>query len=334
MRELNIAYRVSGGRSFFERSEIRDLAAYLRLLTNPDDDAAFLRVINLPRREIGPATLEALARYAGSRQRSLFEAARGIGLAGGVGERSGRRLAVFVDWAKSLAQRAESTPARELVALLITDIDYREWLRDTAANPRAARKRIENIDEFLGWLGHVQDKTDDTPRGLDEVVRRLGLMDFLGQNEKDVDNQVHLLTLHAAKGLEFDHVYLAGMEEGLLPHHACLDDARLEEERRLLYVGMTRARKTLSLSFARTRRRGGEQADSTPSRFLQELPQDEIDWPQHGAGNNSKADSAPKPEPGRQPARHARPSRRGRLSRVRIDVFSTNAYPEYRNKRP
>jgi ATP-dependent DNA helicase Rep len=290
MRERNIPYRVSGGRSFFERSEIRDLAAYLKLLTNPDDDAAFLRVVNLPRRELGPATLEALGRYAGSRHLSLFDAARGIELAGGVGERAGRRLGEFVDWASGLAREGESMPAKAFVVQLIEDIDYRDWLRDTAADTRAARKRLENVDEFLGWLGHMEENSDGTPRGLDEVVRRLSLMDFANQSEKDIENQVHLLTLHAAKGLEFDHVFLAGMEEGMLPHHACQEDDKLEEERRLLYVGITRARKTLSLSYARQRRRGGENTDSTPSRFLEELPADEIEWPNSGK-RNPKADA-------------------------------------------
>jgi len=291
MRERNMAYRVSGGRSFFERSEIRDLAAYLKLLTNTDDDAAFLRVVNLPRRELGPATLETLARYAGQRQRSLFDAARGIGLTGGINDRAGHRLEQFVDWATNLAEMGESMPARDLVVQLISDIGYRDWLRDTAANKSTARKRLENVDEFLSWLGRMDENSDGTPRGLDEVVRRLSLMDFASQSEKDIENQVHLLTLHAAKGLEFDHVYLAGMEEGLLPHHACQDDDKIEEERRLLYVGITRARKTLGLSYARQRRRGGEMSDSTPSRFLEELPKDEIDWPQAAGPRDAKAEA-------------------------------------------
>lgn len=291
MRERNIPYRVSGGRSFFERSEIRDLVAYLRLLVNPDDDAAFLRVVNLPRREIGPSTLEALGRYAGARHISLFDAARGIGVAGGVSERAGRRLAEFVDWARDLARLGESESARDLVATLITDIGYRDWLRETAANVRAARKRLENIDEFLAWLGQRDENSDGTPCGLDEVVRRLGLMDFAGQSDKDSENQVQLLTLHAAKGLEFDHVYLAGLEEGLLPHHACMEDDKIEEERRLLYVGITRARRTLALSYARSRRRAGENVDSTPSRFLEELPQDELDWSGDGRKKAPRADT-------------------------------------------
>jgi len=291
MRERNIPYRVSGGRSFFERSEIRDLVAYLRLMVNPDDDAAFLRVVNLPRREIGPSTLEALGRYAGARHISLFDAARGIGLAGGVGERSGRLLAEFVDWARDLAVQSESAPARELVVTLIADIGYRDWLRDTAANVRAARKRLENVDEFLGWLGRLDENSDGTPRGLDDVVRRLGLMDFAEQSEKDSENQVQLLTLHAAKGLEFDHVYLSGLEEGLLPHHACMDDDKIEEERRLLYVGITRARQSLALSYARSRRRAGENVDTTPSRFLEELPQDELEWSGDSRKQSQKADA-------------------------------------------
>ena len=291
LRERNVPYRVSGGRSFFERSEIRDLVTYLKLLVNPDDDAAFLRIINLPRRELGPATLEALARYAGTRHISLFDAARGVGLAGGVGERPGRRLAEFVDWAKQLAMAGESTPPRELVNQLMVDIDYRDWLRDTSANTRAAKKRLENLDEFLSWLGHIGEADDGTPTPLADVVRRLSLLDFANQSEKDIENQVHLLTLHAAKGLEFDHVYLAGMEEGLLPHHACLDDERIEEERRLLYVGITRARKSLALTYARKRRRGGEESDTTPSRFLDELPREEIDWPAT-TGQRDKAAAA------------------------------------------
>ena len=289
LRERQIPYRVSGGRSFFERSEIRDLAAYLKLMVNPDDDAAFLRVVNLPRREIGPATLEAPARYAGGRHISLFDSARGIGLAGGVGERSGRLLAEFVDWARGLAIDSESTPPRELVTQLINDIDYRNWLRETSANTRAARKRLENLDEFLGWLGTLNENSDGTPASLADVVRRLSLMDFANQSEKDVENQVHLLTLHAAKGLEFDHVFLVGLEEGLLPHHACMDEEKIEEERRLLYVGITRARKSLALSYARQRRRGGENIDSLPSRFLEELPKDEIDWPTGSPGKSSRA---------------------------------------------
>lgn len=284
LRERGIPYRVSGGRSFFERSEIRDLVTYFKLMVNPDDDAAFLRIINLPRREIGPATLEALGRYAGSRHISLVDAARGIGLAGGVSERAGRRLAEFVDWLRGLSLDSQGMSPRELANQLIMDIDYRNWLRETSANTKVARKRIENLDDFLGWLERMDDSNDGQPTGLEDIVRKLSLLDFANQSEKEGDHEVHLLTLHAAKGLEFDHVYLAGLEEGMLPHHACMDEDRIEEERRLLYVGITRARKSLALTYARKRRRGGEESQTTPSRFLDELPADELEWPSSTGG--------------------------------------------------
>src|SRR5699024_1676642 len=254
LRERGVAYRVSGGRSFFDYSEIRDLAAYLKLLANPDDDAAFLRVINLPRREIGPATLETLGLYAGERHLSLFDAARGIGLSGHINARAGNRLAEFVDWASDTAMRGESEPAHELVETLLTDIDYRDWLRDTASNTRAAQRRLDNVAEFIDWIARVDERQDGTTAGLDEIVRKLSLMDFAARSDDGDDDEVHLLTLHAVKGLEFDHVWLVGLEEGLLPHHACIDDDKIEEERRLLYVGITRARKGLALTYARRRR--------------------------------------------------------------------------------
>lgn len=291
LRERNIAYRVSGGRSFFDQSEIRDLVAYLRLLVNGDDDAAFLRVVNLPRREIGPATLETLGRYASSRHRGLLACARSIGLAGGMGERSGRRLEEFAEWVVDTAERAESTPARQLVTELISDIEYRDWLRETATNSKSAQKKLTNIDEFLGWLGHLDSQSDGEACSLEKVVRRLSLLDYVNQNDTGSDNEVQLLTLHAAKGLEFDHVFLTALEEGVLPHHACIDDEeRLAEERRLCYVGITRARKTLTLTYARERRRGGEAESTTPSRFLDDLPADEIEWPQSQGKSSTKAE--------------------------------------------
>ncbi|MES1944739.1 ATP-dependent DNA helicase Rep [Salinisphaera sp. PC39] len=279
LRERGIGYRVSGGRSFFERAEVRDLVGYLRLLVNPDDDAAFLRVINLPRREIGPATLEQLGRYAGERGLSLFDAARGIGLAGRLPDRSGRRLMEFTEWAGGLMRRGESEPAGAVLRQLIADIGYRDWLRETAANPKAAQRRLENVDELEAWLARSGEDDTGKPRDLHEVVAQLGLLNILDQRDDTPDrDKVHLLTLHAAKGLEFDHVYLVGAEEGLLPHANSVADDNLEEERRLLYVGITRARKSLSLTFCRQRQRQGSAVDCAPSRFLEELPADELEW--------------------------------------------------------
>ncbi len=293
LRERSIGYRVSGGRSFFEQSEIRDLVAYLRLMVNGDDDAAFLRVVNLPRREIGPATLETLGRYAASRQLSLLACARSIGLAGGMGERSGRRLENFAEWIADTAAQGQSGPARQVANELINDIDYRNWLRESATNAKSAQRKIANVDEFLAWLGHLDSQSDGQACPLETVVRRLSLLDYASQSDTRADHQVQLLTLHAAKGLEFDHVFLTGMEEGTLPHHACSEDEdKLAEERRLCYVGITRARKTCTLTYARERRRGGQATTSTPSRFLEDLPADEIEWPQNQSSAGGKANAA------------------------------------------
>ncbi|MEQ8799598.1 MAG: UvrD-helicase domain-containing protein [Salinisphaeraceae bacterium] len=279
LRERNVAYRVSGGRSFFDRGEIRDVIAYLRLLTNPDDDAAFLRIVNLPRREIGPATLEQLGRYAGERGLPLFAAARGIGLSGRLGERSARRLGDFVEWSADLMMRSESEAPDRLVRQMLADIDYRAWLRDTAANRQQGERRAENVDEFIAWLGRHSEDDRGQPASLETLVGKLGLMDLMEREDRQDAAQVQLSTLHAAKGLEFPHVFLAGIEEGLLPHQNSLDEDNVEEERRLMYVGITRARRSLTLSYCRQRRRGRDLVDCQPSRFLEELPVDELDWP-------------------------------------------------------
>lgn len=179
-------------------------------------------------------------------------------------------------------RRGESESAAVLLRQLVADIGYRDWLRETAADPKSAQRRLENVDELEAWLAGMSAKSSEkggTPPDLQEVVTRLGLLDLIDREDETTDrNQVHLLTLHAAKGLEFDHVYLVGVEEGLLPHANSLDDDNLEEERRLLYVGITRARKSMSLSYCRRRQRHGGALDCTPSRFLEELPADELEW--------------------------------------------------------
>lgn len=279
LRERSIAYRVSGGQSFFDRSEIRDLMAYLRLLVNSDDDTAFLRIVNLPRRELGPATLEQLGRYAGERNLSLFDAAKGIGLAGALSGRAAHRLDQFVDWIQGLMMLNESEAPAQILDTLMTDISYSDWLRESTPNERQAKRKLDNVQEFAQWLQRVSEPEKNRSRTLQEVVAHLGLMDMLDKQDEGPDpNQVHLLTLHAAKGLEFDHVFLTGVEEGLLPHHNSLAEDNLEEERRLMYVGITRARKSLALSYCKQRKRQGKPVDCEPSRFLTELPPDVIEW--------------------------------------------------------
>ena len=257
--------------------------AYLRLLVNSDDDTAFLRIINLPRRELGPATLEQLGRYAGERELGLFDAAKGIGLAGRLSGRAAHRIDQFVEWIQGLMELSESEPPAQILHTLMADIDYTGWIRESTPNERQAKRKLENIQEFAQWLQRASEpekgpKVSKT-RNLQEVVAHLGLMDMLEKQEDGANlDQVNLLTLHAAKGLEFDHVFLTGVEEGLLPHHNSLAEDNLEEERRLMYVGITRARKSLMLTYCKQRRRQGKPVDCEPSRFLAELPEDVIEW--------------------------------------------------------
>ncbi len=282
LREQAIPYRISGGQSFFERTEIRDLAAYLRLLVNPDDNPAFLRVVNVPRREIGPATLEKLGHYAHTRGSSLLRAAGGVGLSEHLDSRGQARLSRFADWVEEIRQLSDSNSPDGLLRRIVDEIDYEAWLMDTSPNPRAATRRMDTVREFIEWVGRVTRPTnaEDESLGLEEVVARMSLMDILERQRDDQERDaVHLMTLHTAKGLEFPHVFLVGFEEELLPHRVSIEEDAIEEERRLAYVGLTRARNTLTLTHAARRTRFGEATECLPSRFLDELPAEHLEWP-------------------------------------------------------
>jgi len=287
LREHGIPYFLSGGTSFFARTEVKDVMAYLRLLANPDDDTAFLRIVNTPRREIGPGTLEKLAGYARERGVGLLTACGELGLSQHLGERQRERLRDLAVWLDRHACRAESQPVAA-VRGLVEAMDYEGWLRENASSLAVAERRMENVYDLLNWLdalnkGELQEKT------LGEMVNHLSLMDVLERRDEDQGgDRVHLMTLHAAKGLEFPHVFLVGMEEELLPHRASIEEETIEEERRLAYVGITRARQTLTFTLARRRKRYGEMVDSEPSRFLEELPKTEIDWDRRRKANDDE----------------------------------------------
>ena len=274
LREQKLPYELSGGTSFFDRGEVRDLVAYLRLLVNPDDDSAFLRIVNLPRRELGPVTLERLGSYAGARHLSLFSACFDVGLKAELPERGAEKLHEFAVWVSKTAERAESEPAAEVVKRMLDDIAYEGWLKGSARDLATAERKWENVQEFVAWL---EKPTGGETATLADTLARLALMDLLDRNaDAKEGDSVQLSTLHAAKGLEFPHVFLVGMEEEILPHRNSLEGESLEEERRLCYVGITRARQTLTLSYADKRRKYGEDLACVPSRFLQELPPDDL----------------------------------------------------------
>ncbi len=281
LRTQQIPYHLSGGLSFFDRTEVKDTLAYLRLVANPDDDTAFLRIVNTPRREIGAASLKALAGYAAQRQTSLLTAALELGLASHMPERSARRLHQFARWIVETSDAAEHGEAVAVARSMIDDAGYRGWLEENARDPEAAERAWDNVCELFSWLSRMAGNRGGAT--LAELITQLAILDNVDRDDRDRDQEVSLMTLHAAKGLEFDQVFLVGMEENLLPHHACQEGAALDEERRLAYVGITRARRKLTITYARTRKRFGETLDCMPSRFLEELPKDDIDWERRDA---------------------------------------------------
>ncbi len=274
LRLNRLAYRISGGQSFFERTEVKDILAYLRLVTNPDDDAAFLRIINVPRRQIGVTTLEKLGLYAKERGVSLFVASQEINLHSVLDKRAIVRLEYFASLIQEIKICAQSESPDSAVRFLTGEIHYADWLREISRDQAAADRRCENIEELISWFRRMYE---DSNLDLNDAIARMALLDMLDKDGgQDADDMINLMTLHAAKGLEFRHVYLIGFEEGLLPHQSSIDEENIEEERRLAYVGMTRAQRHLTLSHTRRRRRYGEDLSCQPSRFLAELPEEHI----------------------------------------------------------
>ena len=275
-----IPYKISGGTSFFSRSEIKDVMSYLKLLVNPDDDTSFLRVVNTPKRGIGPATLEKLGSYANMRQQSLFAASFELGLEQTLQGEKLFKLQQFTRWLVELDDQSRRGDPLEAVRKIIRDINYEDWLYETSPSGKAAEMRMKNVNTLFTWVSGMLDGDDlDEPMTLPEVVTRLTLRDMMerGEDEEDAD-QVQLMTLHASKGLEFPIVFMVGMEEGLLPHQTSIDEDNIEEERRLAYVGITRAQRELIFTQAKERRQYGEVMKPTGSRFLDELPQDDLEW--------------------------------------------------------
>ncbi len=286
LREHSINYHLSGGTSFFDYAEVKDLLSYLRLLVNPDDDRAFLRIVNTPRREIGATTLEKLAGFATRRELSLLAACFDPALETELGNRASKRLIPFAEWLTTLADQGERGDPMACIEQMVVDCQYREWIEDSAREPNEAERRLQNVDELLGWLKRMA-KQDEKDMTLSAMVNRISLLDRLDRDDDDANaDSVRLMTLHAAKGLEFPHVFMVGMEENLLPHRTSIEEDNLEEERRLAYVGITRAQQTLTLTYARKRKRAGEWQSCEPSRFLAELPGDDVQWDKPGASRD------------------------------------------------
>jgi ATP-dependent DNA helicase Rep len=285
LRENNVPYFISGSTSFFAYSEIKDILAYLRLIVNPDDDAAFLRIINTPRRELGPTTLEKLGAYAKQRQISLFTASTELGLSQSVSSKSVTRLQKFSDWLLATAERIDCEDTFTAIEQMLNDIGYEQWLRENSKTNASAERKMKNVFELISWLKRIADKGSPEPKALSDIIANIMLMDILERNqEEEANDQVSLMTLHSAKGLEFQHVFLVGMEENILPHQNTIEadeidgTSGIEEERRLAYVGITRAQRSLTFSYCTHRKKYGDVTECQPSRFLKELPKEELEW--------------------------------------------------------
>jgi ATP-dependent DNA helicase Rep len=256
--------------------------AYLRLIINSDDDNALLRIINTPRRQIGPTTLERLGEYSNKRQISLLAAIDEVGLSATVPSANLQRLQKFKRWIESVERNIYGNQPIAALREMLEDIDYQDWLRQNASSEAAANKRWENINLLIGQIEYALKDSDSDAVTADKnpieaAISKIILRDILDrEQEESADDKVQMLTLHAAKGLEFLHVFLIGMEEDILPHRNSIDGDQIEEERRLAYVGITRAQRTLTMTSAAQRTQFGEPSATTPSRFIDELPQDDL----------------------------------------------------------
>ena len=291
LRRERIPYVMSGGQSFFDRAEIKDIISYLRLVANGDDDPAFIRAVTTPKRGIGQVTLEALGSFAGQWQCSLFEAVFKGGIEAKLTDRQLGPLREFCDFINQLEARASRVGAAgsgENAAAVLDDmmkeINYEAYLYDTFDDVQAQNK-WQNVLDFTGWLkekGTGGREGTDPEKSLLELTQMVALMSMLEGRDEEPD-AVRLSTLHAAKGLEFGHVFMVGVEEGILPHKGDPDApadsiaTRIEEERRLMYVGITRAQRTLHLSWCKNRKRARDSVPCEVSRFVKEmcLDQDE-----------------------------------------------------------
>ncbi|WP_313110423.1 DNA helicase Rep [Stutzerimonas nitrititolerans] len=280
LQHHQIPYRLSGGTSFFGRQEVKDLMSYFRLLVNPDDDNAFLRVINVPRREIGSTTLEKLGNYATARKISMYAACDEIGLGELMDSRFTDRLSRFKRYMDNLRQQCAQHDPIAALRSMVMDIDYETWVRSQTSSDKAADFRMSNVWFLIDALKNTLERDEEGEMTIEEAIAKLVLRDMLErqQEEEEGAEGVQMMTLHASKGLEFPYVFIMGVEEEILPHRSSIEADTIEEERRLAYVGITRARQNLAMTFAAKRKQYGEIIECMPSRFLDELPQEDLEW--------------------------------------------------------
>ncbi|MCG6116801.1 MAG: UvrD-helicase domain-containing protein [Aquimonas sp.] len=268
---LRIPYHLAGGTAFLDRGEVKDTLAWLRLVANPDDDAAFLRAVTSPKREIGSTTLAKLGELAGQRHEGLLRAAERTDVLKLLPARPSAALDGFVQLIRRFRQLSNVLPAADLCRKLIEDSGLLAEVRATSRDDSLFQRRRSNLEELAGWLEAARGGG-----GPGELAAQLALLSHADRDDPGLS--VRLMSLHGSKGLEFRYVFIVGVHEGSLPHDASLDEGRIEEERRLMYVGITRAKELLHLSYPKRARRFGEVVKNEPSRFLTEIPAAELHW--------------------------------------------------------
>lgn len=274
LRSARIPYQISGGQSFFDKAEIKDVLCYMRLFANPNDDPAFLRAATAPKRGIGDTTLGKLNAYAKQNACSLFQAAQSMGALGELGNKSREAVQQFVMLVQDYRRRAENEDAGSVIQNLLAEIQFEAYLTGLDDNARTGEIRWKNVQELAAWLAR---KGEADGKNLIELSQTIALITLLEGRDDDEIDAVKLSTLHASKGLEYPFVYLAGCEEGLFPHADSVEAGALEEERRLMYVGITRAKHHLTLTHCVKRKRQGSFIFPEPSRFIAEMPQEDLE---------------------------------------------------------
>ncbi|MFT7822783.1 DNA helicase PcrA [Bacillus siamensis] len=291
--KAGLNYNIVGGTKFYDRKEIKDILAYLRLVSNPDDDISFTRIVNVPKRGVGATSLEKIASYAAMNGMSMFQAIKQIDFIG-VSAKAANALDGFGAMIENLTNMQDYLSITELTEEILDKTEYREMLK--AEKSIEAQSRLENIDEFLSVTKNFEQKSED--KSLVAFLTDLALIadiDQLDQKEEESGGKdaVTLMTLHAAKGLEFPVVFLMGMEEGVFPHsRSLMEEAEMEEERRLAYVGITRAEEELYLTNAKMRTLFGRTNMNPESRFIREIPDDLLE--------NLNEKKTPRMQPGRK----------------------------------
>ena len=272
LRAARIPYRLSGGQSFFDKAEIKDILSYIRLIANREDDPAFLRAATTPKRGIGDTTLGRLNDYAKSHAACLSDAAQSPAALEPMPERNRQSLAAFTDLIDTYRRRAANEDAGALMQNLLADIGYEAHLLGSEEG-KAGEIKWRNVQDLCRWLAK---KGEEDGKNLLELAQTLALMTLLEGREDEETDAVKMSTLHASKGLEYPVVYLVGCEEGLFPHADSVEEGNIEEERRLMYVGITRAKQTLTLTHCTKRKRQGTWQFPEPSRFIAEMPQKDL----------------------------------------------------------